>query len=146
MKGAVVIQHLSVVNTIRGDILVSRRGKKIWPNVENCGFSAGSKENDGWSDVCLSSGSVEVSPLTNWNILSKSKRVCNDTLLRLLMLVHTQAILMFATWLSRWLKDGAAGEKLTLIFDKMMILPCFLALTCWQNCDVVSNADSVSIW
>lgn len=51
MKGAVVIQHLSVVNTIRGDILVSRRGKKIWPNVENCGFSAGSKENGGWSDM-----------------------------------------------------------------------------------------------
>lgn len=41
MKGAVVIQHLSVVNTIRGDILVSQRGKKIRPIVENCGLFCG---------------------------------------------------------------------------------------------------------
>lgn len=123
MKGAVVIQHLSVVNTIRGDILVSRRGKKIWPNVENCGFSAGSEENGGWSDICLSNGGTEVSPHTNWKNVSKFKRVCNDTLLRLLMLIHTQAVVMFPTWPSRRLKDRAAGEKLTLIFDKMMILP-----------------------
>lgn len=56
---------------------------------------------------------------------SVNSNVCNDTRLRLLMLIHTLAVLMFATWLSRWLKDRAAGEKLTLMFDKMLILPWF---------------------
>lgn len=114
--------------------------------MENCGFSVGSKENGGWSDACLSSGSADVSPHTNWEILSRFKCVCNDALLRLLMLIHTLAVRMFASWLSRWLKDRAAGEKLSLTLDKVMIFT--LVLWCWHAGRTVMwfPTRSVSIW
>lgn len=148
MKGAVVIQHLSVVNTSRGDFLVSRRGKKIRPNMENCGFSAESRENGGWSDICLPSGNAEVSPHTNWKLLNRYKRVCmfvmtHDFVMRPLMLIHTQTIqlsLMLAEaqdW--RW-----KVEYSSLIFKKMMIYFSFAALTCWQNREMWFKTDPVS--
>lgn len=53
MKGAAVIQHLSVVNTIHGDILVSWRGKKwsdqMWKTV---GFLQEAERKAAANHVC----------------------------------------------------------------------------------------------
>lgn len=134
MKGAAVIQHLSVVNTSRRDIVVSRRGKKTWPNVKNCGCPAGSKKN-----VCLSgSGNAVSSKLTvNTNhVLCACVRVrmcvCLVTLLCQCALngYHVQV----PTFFSNWMKDGRDCEKFSVTFVKMLgfFLP-LAGLKHWQN-------------
>lgn len=62
-KGTAVIQHLSVVNTSRRDTVVSRRGKKTWPNVKSCGCPAES------NNVCLSGSgnAADVHHTGAWN-------------------------------------------------------------------------------